>query len=125
MLLIWFYYISYLKKQNKDDYRIRIASLPFKQRSFTLTKAPIAHKTNSKEQYTYGFYSFKVSFTSVIRNTLNSRLTVNNALFFVLLNRKHSPFFETNVFFLKYMQLHFYLNDGPFFNYYRFEKLFF
>jgi len=120
MLLVWFYYMSYLKNTNKNDYVIKITTLPFKQRNFTLTKAPIAHKTRSKEQYTYGYYSFKASFTSIIKKNVFSELNINSALFFIFLNRKYLPYFETNMFFLKYTRLRFYLTDPLFFNYHRF-----
>lgn len=123
MLLVWFYYLSFFKKTDKDNFKIKIATLPYRQRSFTLTKAPIAHKTRSKEQYRYGFYSFKITFQSFLKKSINNPLTINSTLFFILLNRKQLPFFETSVFFLKATQLNLLLYDQSFFNYHKFEKI--
>lgn len=123
MLLVWFYYLSFFKKTDKDNFKIKIATLPYRQRSFTLTKAPIAHKTRSKEQYRYGFYSFKITFQSFLKKSINRPLTINSTLFFILLNRQQLPFFETSVFFLKATQLNLLLYDQSFFNYHKFEKI--
>lgn len=47
-----------MKTKNKS---IKFSFLPIKRKSYTLTKAPMAHKTNSKEQFVFKFYKFKAS----------------------------------------------------------------
>ena len=46
---------------------------PTNRKIFTLTKAPIAHKNWSKEQYKFQFYKFKISFSVYLKeeNNLN------------------------------------------------------
>ena len=103
ILLTWFYYLSFLKKKlnnGVDTNKVRVMYLPIHERKFTLTKAPIAHKTRSKEQFNYKFYKFVVKFNAESK-FLNSKLSLNNALLFVFLTKKTFQFFETNLFFLK------------------------
>lgn len=119
MLLIWFYYLSFLELSRDNKHRLKIFVLPVKRKTFTLTKAPMAHKTNSKEQYKFQFYKFKVTFPSFFKedNAVNS---LNAGLLFVLISKKIFPQFETNLLFLKTYTFTFLLSDGTYFNYCRF-----
>jgi len=53
LILTWVYYFSFLNTKKKN--KIKISILPVKKKLFTLTKAPMAHKKNSKEQYNFIF----------------------------------------------------------------------
>lgn len=52
-----------MKKKNKTNIKIFIK--PIKKKIFTSVKAPMAHKTNSKEQYKFSFYSFTIKFNTL------------------------------------------------------------
>lgn len=114
MILTWFYYaVSF---DFKKKYKINLATLPIKKKIFTLTKAPMAHKTYSKEQYKFQINKFKVSFKAILDEqlTLNS---LNSSLFFVLLSKKYLPFLETNILFLKNSLINIPVYDKVYFNY--------
>lgn len=122
VMLTWFYYISFLKKKNnsiKNNFKLKIKYLPIKKRIFTNTKAPMAHKTRSKEQFLYSYYSFLVSFKAEIRNSINFD-SPNKGLLLVFLTKKNFQIFETNVFFLKFFKFLFSINISNFLNFYRY-----
>jgi hypothetical protein len=100
---------------------LKFVILPNSRRIFTLTKAPIAHKNWSKEQYKFQFFKFKITFKTFLKenNDLNSS---NKSILFILLTKKKFPQFETNLFFLKNANLTYQFNDINFFNYYCFLK---
>jgi ribosomal protein S10 len=56
---------------------IKFAFLPIKRKSYTLTKAPMAHKTNSKEQFVFKFFKFKACIQT--RFTIDGSLSSVNA----------------------------------------------
>nr|QCU82610.1 ribosomal protein S10 [Pseudourostyla cristata] len=96
LLLTWFYYLSTNKNLHKN---ITFFILPKKQKFFTLTKAPMAHKNWSKEQYKFKYFLFKISYGIYF-----NRVCFNNLNFFLLLiltNKYSFETFETNLFFLK------------------------
>jgi hypothetical protein len=122
ILLTWFYYLSFLSiniKNTSVKHRINIFVLPLNRKKFTLTRAPMAHKTFSKEQYKFQFYKFKITFNAFLKEThvLNS---LNNGLLFILLSKKFFPQFETNILFLKNCNIAFFVNDKNYFNYFKF-----
>jgi len=62
LLLTW---ISYLQKQTTDGVVKQKPSFsfrPIKQSKITITKAPMAHKTFSQEQFLVRFFKLKVLF---------------------------------------------------------------
>jgi hypothetical protein len=83
----------------------------------------MAHKTRSKEQYQSKFYRFKIAFNTNFKNEITPNIDLNAALLFVLLHKQNFPSFETNVFFLKSLQLSIPVIDSRFFNYYYFYQL--
>lgn len=95
--------------------------MPIKHQIYTLTKAPIAHKTWSREQYKFHFYFIKVSFNKSILVD-ESLINFNQILFFLLLIKNKLPIFETNLLFLKNLRLLFFVTDETYFNYNKFEK---
>ena len=76
-------------------------TMPIRRKKYTVTKAPMAHKTNSKEQYGFKFYFFKASFQS----NLDSHMMISSVdfgAFFINNLKKLFPIFSTNLLFLKY-----------------------
>lgn len=121
ILLTWFYYLSFLEiKKNKKN-KLKFFVFPTYRRKFTTTKAPMAHKNWSKEQYQFKFFKIKISFIGLLDDETPVNDT-NFSLLFILLNKKNFPSFETNLLFLKYYNFLFYFNDFKFFNFYRFIK---
>ena len=120
IMLTWFYYISFIK-QNKNNVnnKIKIFVFPYKSEKFTLTKAPMAHKNWSKEQYKFSFYKFIISFKCFFKKE-NQIDSLNKTLLFLILTKQNFPFFETNIFFLKNIKIFLYFKDFNFFNYYKF-----
>ena len=102
LLFTWFYYLKESKVQNglKTSASIKFAFLPVRRTMYTLTKAPMAHKTNSKEQFVFRFFKFSTSIKT--RYTyMNNPKTLNNGLLALLLAQRSFPIFETNVLLIK------------------------
>ena len=90
--------------------------MPCKRKMYTLTKAPMAHKTNSKEQFNFKFYFYKTTFTAKAVDNFKPQ-GVNESLFFLLLYKNTFPVFETNLFYLKNSSIRLPSNANNFFNY--------
>lgn len=121
ILLTWFYYISYINQKKNNKNKIKFFVLPIKNNKFTLTKAPMAHKNWSKEQYKFSFYKFTINFKSTLKEENNLK-SLNHLILFVLLSKKNFPFFETNVFFIKNIKFFISFKDFNYFNYFNFIK---
>ena len=93
-----------------------LAILPSKRSLYTLVKAPMAHKTNSKEQFMFKFYFFKFSITLPLSNTLIPD-SIDKAVLTYFLVKDLFPVFETNLLFLKYYQIMFPYKESNFFNF--------
>lgn len=115
ILLTWFYYLTVLNPTTAKK-KLKIAVLPKKTKKFTLTKAPIAHKNWSKEQYDFSYFKFKVSFRSLFKSD-SCIQSLNQIALFILLTKNSINLFETNLFFLKYFQSILFFKDTSFFNY--------
>lgn len=121
LIMTWLYYLTFTVKQKDEDRIIEFAFLPIRRKMYTLTKAPMAHKTNSKEQIVFKFYKFKVSIKSNFL-TEYSLKSIDQGLL-SLLNAKYLfPVFDTNLLFLKNYSIQTLLTDKTFFNYYYFIK---
>lgn len=121
LIMTWLYYLTFTIKQKDEDKIIEFAFLPIRRKMYTLTKAPMAHKTNSKEQIVFKFYKFKVSIKSNFL-TEYSLKSIDQGLL-SLLNAKYLfPVFDTNLLFLKNYNIQTLLTDKTFFNYYYFIK---
>ena len=125
LILAWFYQLQLIsnKKPITDDVNnkqlIKFSVLPSKRTHYTLTKAPMAHKKNSKEQYEFKFYFITASF----KGQTESSKVVNScdaAAALLLLIKKFFPTFSTNVLFLKTSRVWFTYHDCTFFNYHLF-----
>lgn len=100
MLLTWLFYLeNQTKNQNKDKTPTFFIK-PIQKSTFTLTKAPMAHKTFSQEQYQIKFFHIKISFSNYLNSSLLN-FNLNKSVLFALSLRQSMPFFETNFFFLK------------------------
>ena len=115
ILLTWFYYMTMLDPTSVKK-KLKIAILPKKTKKFTLTKAPMAHKNWSKEQYDFSYFKFKVSFKSLFKSDTCVQ-SLNQLSLFILLTKNSINSFETNLFFLKYFQSILFFKDVLFFNY--------
>jgi hypothetical protein len=120
LLFTWFYYLKTSVMQNKTKNKaIKFSFLPIRRKSYTLTKAPMAHKTNSKEQFLFKFYKFKASIKTHFITSY--RLTsVDQSLLALLMTKKTFPFFETNVLLLKHSTIYLSMSDSRYFNYFEF-----
>ena len=119
ILLTWFYYISFINQKKNNKNKIKFFVFPIKNEKFTLTKAPMAHKNWSKEQYKFAFYKFTIKFKCVLKEE-NKINTINEVLMFILLTKKNFPFFETNIFFLKNITFLVGFRDFNYFNYFNY-----
>lgn len=115
IILAWFYYLDSIHTPNKDS-GLRFFVLPTKAQVYTLTKAPIAHKLWSKEQYKFVFYLFRISFNN--SSFIDAKITsVNQGLLFLLIVKKTIPFFSSNLMVLKTARVCFQLTDNTYFKY--------
>jgi hypothetical protein len=121
ILLTWFYYISFINQKKNNKNKIKFFVFPIKKNKFTLTKAPMAHKNWSKEQYKFDFYRFTINFRSNLQEENNLK-SLNELILFVLLSKKNFPFFETNIFFIKNVKFLINFKDFNYFNYFNFIK---
>lgn len=121
ILLTWFFYISFicLKKNKKNKIKIFVA--PLKKKIFTCTKAPIAHKKNSKEQYKFLFYNYTISFNARIDKNITNldNSSIYSTIIFFFLTKKNFFNFETNLLFLKNFKTFLTFKDSNYFNFYK------
>lgn len=80
------------------------------QTKSTKLKTPMAHKTYSQEQFTSRSYNLSISFQSKYISKKKS-LNVNSSIFLALNLRNNSPFFNTNLLFLKYIKFSYSASD--------------
>lgn len=105
LVLAWINYLTTLGSQKRKHFRPNIAVLPSDTRVYTLAKAPMAHKTNSKEQFLVKFYNFKFSF-ELVTNPNTVAQTVQQGAYVAGLTKELFPVFETNLLTLKYYEVH-------------------
>lgn len=116
IILTWFYYLNFIKKNFNTKNKIKIFVLPLKKNKFTLTKAPMAHKNWSKEQYKFQYYKFTINFKFFIFDEMSLN-NLNSTLFFLFITKKTLPNLETNILFLKNIQFFFLYKDKFFFDF--------
>jgi hypothetical protein len=119
LLLTWFYYLKNQKTIEQTNVRklLKFSFLPTKRTVYTLTKAPMAHKTNSKEQFVFRIFKFT---TSIQTNFMYHKHpnSIDSALLILFLTKSTFPIFETNLLFLKNYTFVLKLQDPLYFNYY-------
>lgn len=114
LLASWLLYLSHKPTSNIAKSTPRIAILPSSQIVYTLTKAPMAHKTNSKEQFLFKYYNFK--FSTELKLPLKAApSTINQGAYSMVLTKELFPVFETNLLFLKYYNVSYSIRDKDFF----------
>lgn len=119
LLLSWFHYVTSNRRYTsstriKVPEVLKIAILPSKRSMYTLTKAPMAHKTFSKEQYMFKFYNFKFSISLIPYEKLTITSAQHGA-FLMEFSDTNFPYFETNLLFLKYYKVNYPVTDFFFF----------
>lgn len=122
LILTWFYYLTFSQNMNStlsNTNTLSFSFLPCKSKSYTLTKAPMAQKTRSKEQFHFKFYILKVSMRTYLINSYKFS-SIDQTLLTLLTIKKTFPIFETNMLFLKHYNLSLHYSDAVYFNYYRF-----
>lgn len=118
LLFAWLRYLTLAHQQENTYLRVNITMLPATQSFYTITKAPMAHKTNSKEQFIFKFYHFAITFKidqPLLASSLNYSTNVLAYVFY--LTKRFFPIFETNLLFLKYYSVQYPLCDRQFFLY--------
>jgi hypothetical protein len=105
-----------LGRQGKNK-TVNFSFLPKRRKMYTLTKAPMAHKTFSKEQFKFQLYKCKVSVSSFFAkgNELSSIEHLKSAL---IITKNTFPTLETNLLFLKTCQI---LMQGSALNFYSYS----
>lgn len=98
----------------KDQTHPRIAILPARNSKYTLQKAPMAHKTSSKEQFLFRFYKFKFSFNMEVDDQQVSR-SLRQGAYAMEATKELFPVFETNLLFLKSYEITYPTSDVAFF----------
>lgn len=103
-ILTWLYYLTFTLGRQTKNKSVTFSFLPKRRKMYTLTKAPMAHKTFSKEQFKFQLYTCKVSVSSFFakENTLLSLEQLKTAL---LITKNTFPILETNLLFLKTCQI--------------------
>lgn len=109
--LIWFYYLN----QIKSSKNIKLIFLPSKFRFISNIKAPIAHKTKSKEQFFFQYFKFKYK----LKLKLHYILNFNQLIFLLFFIKNKFPIFETNLFIIKNFLYLIYFKSYLTFNYYK------
>jgi len=95
MLLTWAAYISNNStKLEKTTSRPLFAHLPIKRKRFTITKAPMAHKTFSQEQYQYQFHTVVIAFSSQLSRSYAAEPSINESIYLMLLLRQSTSRFN-------------------------------
>lgn len=127
MLLTWFYYLNLNLKNTNDNLlkSVKLVMIPKKIKKFTLTKAPIAHKTNSKEQISIIFFSYKIFYRFYNYNFFEMYKffnSLNEVLLSILITKNTIALTETNLLFLKKNSIYLTFIDNFFFNYSVFIK---
>jgi hypothetical protein len=108
---MWFKYL--FKNSTRTVHRPKISFLPTKRSKYTFTKAPMAHKTFSQEQFIFKFYKFKICFKIKVLKS-NLIIGLNNSIYLLLFLRNCLPVLETNIFFLKKFSFKLFSSDTKF-----------
>jgi len=118
MLMTW---AAYVHNQSlvlsKTAHRPSFAHLPNRRNRFTITKAPIAHKTFSQEQYQYEYYTLLITFQSGALSSNQEVPSINESLYLASRFRQPSAYSGTgtNLFFLSRAKFQLPVTDDSFF----------
>ena len=118
LVFAWLKYLTTLNYQLDQCWRVKIAMLPSTKSLYTITKAPMAHKTHSKEQFVFKFYHFAITFKVTKPLLVTSYSFSAHSLAYILaLTKQLFPVFETNLLYLRYYKVRYHLKELQFFHY--------
>ena len=118
LVFAWLKYLTILNSEVGKFWRVRIVMLPATKSFYTITKAPMAHKTRSKEQFVFKFYHFAITFKEAQPLLVSSLTFSTGSLAYILiLTKQLFPVFETNILYLKYYKVQYRLKESHFFCY--------
>ena len=128
IFMVW---VNYLHNQrsnpDKEDITTKNPAFfiyPKRNYKTTITKAPMAHKTHSQEQFMVRFYSFSITFySSYVDSRYRMLNSVDKAGYFASFLRGAVPFVGTNMLFVSKYNLVFHSRDILFFSLVNFNKL--
>ena len=99
---------------------------PFRNYKTTITRAPMAHKTYSQEQFMVRFYKLSVSFYIPVPSTPKGSIikhknfttldSINKSVFFTHFLQNNIPYLGTNMLFLHKYTIAFFVKDSKFFD---------
>ena len=121
LMLTWLYYLTFTSNKKDKVKVIKFAFLPSTRKTYTLTKAPMAHKTFSKEQFAFKYYKFKVSIRAVFEEPFQLT-SVDQASTSLLIAKNSFPVFETNMMFLKFYNIQMVSSAKEFYSYFMFTN---
>ena len=127
IFLMWINY--FLKLNINKDITSSSSSLKNKIPSFfiypcrnyktTITRAPMAHKTFSQEQFMIRYYKLSLSFKIKVSSPLQPN-NINKIIFFSNMLQNNIPFVGTNMLFLHRYSILFHSHDYNFFSFFKF-----
>lgn len=125
ILMSWMYYVKMSYSESNELKFKKLFNIPTifcypkRTQTFTHTKAPIAHKTFSQEQFKFKFYFLSVSFNISNLDYDDYKLnSINKSLYLMLNLRNFRNVSATNLFILKrfYFKLSFFDKKYLFYN---------
>jgi len=111
------YYLTFTINRQTKNKTVKFAFLPKKRSMYTLTKAPMAHKTFSKEQFKFQVYKCKVSIKSKLINEFKPYSLLQTKVCLVIAKQTF-PVLETNLLFLKKCSIFMDTSAYSFYSYY-------
>ena len=100
LLLTWLVYVRGAYSSTEAVHVPSFFVQPIRQSKLTNLKTPMAHKTFSQEQFLFKKYVLTISFAHTNPSTASIQ-NINTSVFIALLLRAETPFFNTNLLFLK------------------------
>lgn len=123
IFLVWLNYLADFQTKTNDT-SVKKPSFfiyPFRNYKTTITKAPMAHKTYSQEQYMLRYYTLSVSFFTN-KSKLNSIKTLNDSIYFFLKFNLLFPYIGTNLLILHKYKFSYKSSDKNFFSFFYFHN---
>jgi ribosomal protein S10 len=120
-MLTWLYYLTFTVDRQTENKVVKFSFLPRRRTKYTLTKAPMAHKTFSKEQFKFQLHKCKVSIRTELAD--HYQLSSVSALQMAFtVTRTTFPNLETNTLFLKSARITLPGSDASFYSYSIFSR---
>jgi hypothetical protein len=113
LLLTWLVYVKGSYSTTETQKIPSFFVQPVSRYKLTNLKTPMAHKTFSQEQFLFKHYTLTISFKHALDSKSNLT-SVNSSIYTALLMRSETPFFNTNLLFLKRFSFSFPSSDKSF-----------